>query len=215
MLIAPASPGPGHPRQNSHTPSRSRTSAAGRCSRFRGPQRMMAEGRRGFPAGGFRPPRAGSGGGSGSAELWSEGAAARRRGRGRWSCFPWGQVAPEGTGWPELGLRSRHPTGSRRQPSGRSLPRSSRHSPGLTQPLPRRPSGALDALAAPRCAGPRAPGSSFSPELWSPLLLLPKESRHSPPRRAGDPGRTAPPGAGVGMASAPARAALVPGCLGG
>lgn len=49
----------------------------------------------GFPAGGVRPPRAGSGGWSGNAEVSALRAAAR--GRGRWSCFPSGQVAPEGT----------------------------------------------------------------------------------------------------------------------
>lgn len=83
----------------------------------------------------------------------------------RWSCFPSGPVAPEGTGRPEPGLRSRHPTRDRLQLPGRSLLRPRRYSRGLTQPLLRRPAGALATPAPLRSPRLGARGSSGSPEL--------------------------------------------------
>lgn len=168
-----------------------------------------------FPAGGVRRSHAGSGGWSGSAEVSAGGAAAGSGGRVRRSCFPSGPVVPERMGRPEPGPRSRHPARGRRQPAGRSLPRPLRRSPGLTQPLPRRPPGALAAPAPPRCPWPRASGSLGRPEPWTPQPLPPRESRHRPPRRVGDPGQTAGPGAGAATASASAWAAPAPGCSGG
>lgn len=96
----------------------------------------------------------------------------------------------------------------RQRQRGRSLPRPRRRSPRLTQPLPRRPPGALAVPASPRCPRPHTPGSSSLTQLWTPLQLPPRESRHRPPRRAGDPGPTAGRGAGAATAS-------VPGCSGG
>lgn len=136
-------------------------------------------------------------------------------GRALRSCFSSGLVAPKGTGRLEPELRSRHPTAGRRQPLARSLPRPCRHSPGLTQPLPRRPPGALVAPAAPRSPRPRAPGNLGRPGLWSPQLLPPRESHHRPPRCADAPDQTAGLGAGANTASAPAWVALAPGCSGG
>ena len=185
------------------------------CLRFLGPRRMIPRGGAGFPAGEVMRRHAGSGGWSGSTEVLAGCAAAWSRGRGRWPCFPSGSVAPEGTGRLELGLRSRHPIGERRLLPGRSLPRPRHYSPGLTQPLPRRPEGALSVLAPPRSPPAGARGSSGSPELQSPQPLPLKEILHRLPRHAGHPGLTAGPGAVANPASKPAWAALAHGSSGG
>lgn len=208
----------------SHTHSSSRPPTlpsvaplAERCRRFLGPRRMIPRGGAGFPAGEVRRPHAGSGGWSGSTEVLAGWAAAgsRGRGRGRWSCFPSGSVAPEGTGRLEPGLRSRHPTGERRLLPGRSLPRPRHYSLGLTQPLPRRPAGALSVPAPLRSPPAGARESSGRPEPSSPQPLPLKEILHRLPRHAGHPGLTAGPGAVASPASEPAWAALAPGSSGG
>lgn len=205
MLIAPYSPGPEHSQLCTHTVESLGPPSVG-VPAFAVPGGWWPKGGAGFPAGGVRPPRAGSGGWEGWAEVSAGGAAARSGGRGRQLCFPSDPVAPEGTWRP--GLMSQHPTEERRQPPGTSLPRPRCRCRGLTQLLPRRLPGARVAPAALRCPRPRAPRSSGHPERCSPQLPPPWESRHRPPRRAGGPGQTARPGAGKRTASAP-------GCSGG
>ena len=109
-------------------------------------------------------------------------------GSGRWSCFPSGPVAAEGTGRPEPGLGSRHPTRDRRQLPGRSLLRPPRAQPGADAAPPPSPCGSPR-----RPCGPSQPPAGRAGELGPPGALessavSARGEQSPPPARRRQPG---------------------------